>query len=368
MRSYSNCLCASLNCLLIICFLSIKIACAEESPGQTYTIESSIKEAFQNNWGIKEKQEKVEESRYAKKQARADLLPRFSTSYGYTRLGEVNSITFPAVPGFPGGGGAIEMGYQNNYQWQGNIVQPIFTGFALISAYDLAKLGIDKSKIDLELEKLDLALNVKAAYYNILKADKAVDVAERAVESLKSHLKVARNFYEVGMIPVNDLLKAEVELANAQHNLTKAKNAAQLSRASFNMLLSRPIDSMVDIESILTYDPESPSYKEYYTRALESRPEIKALDINDMQIDKQITLAKSKYFPEVSLTYTYTKAGNKPDVNGSFFHDSSTWQAMAGLSWTFWNWGRDYYSVQQKESMKRQLSKIRSNLEEGHWS
>jgi len=40
-----------------------------------------------------------------------------------------------------------------------------------------------------------------------------VEVAQTTVESLTQTVKVARSFFEVGMIPINDVLKAEVELA-----------------------------------------------------------------------------------------------------------------------------------------------------------
>lgn len=325
--------------------------------GPVYTLRSSIKEAIDNNWGVKTKEQKKEEALYAKKKARADFLPRFSTSYTFRHEGEVGYITTPAFS-FP-------LGTKDNFQWQGTITQPLFTGFALESAYELSKLGIDLSEMELALEKLDIALRVKEAYFNILKADKALVVAQSAVESLKSHLKVAKNFYDVGMIPVNDLLKAEVELANAEQTLIKAQNGSRLSRAAFNTVLSRPIDSPVNVEDILDYDIEPADFDRLYEQALMKRPEIKSVEINDLQIDQQIKLAKSKYYPEIAVTYNYTKAGDSPDVHGSFYHDSSTWQALATLSWSFWNWGSDRYSVKQKELNKNQLENTKRAIEDG---
>lgn len=331
---------------------------AEEDKNRPLTITASIREALENNWAIKAKEEKIQESEFVRKQAKADFLPVFSTSYGYTRLGEVKMSTAS------GGRGAVPLNTQDNYQWKGTITQPLFTGYALSSAYELAKLGIDQSKVDLELERLNLALNVKNAYFNILKADKALSVAGSAVESLKSHLEVAKNFYEVGMIPINDLLKAEVELANAQHNFIKAQNASQLSRATFNVLLSRPVNSPVKIEDIQAYRPELPDFEGYLKNALKNRPEIKAIDLSSDQIDQQIILAKSKHYPEIALTYDYKKEGDDPDVSGSDFHDSNSWQAVVGLTYTFWNWGKTYDAVRQNESLKKQLVHTRKTLED----
>src|SRR4030043_138434 len=326
-----------------------------------YTLEQEIKEAFENNWSVKAKEEKVSESVFAKNEAKAGFLPTFSTSYSYTHLGFVPSIDTSIF----GNDVEFKLGDQNIYQWQATVRQPIFTGFAVTSAYERKRVGMGKSKVLLGLERLDLALNVKEAYFNILRADKAVNVAKSAVESLEAHHNVAKNFYDVGMIPVNDLLKAEVELANTQHNLIQAQNASRLARVSFNVLLSRSIDEPFEIEDILIYTKETPDFDSYLEKALKARPEIKALDLTDAQIDQQINLAKSKYYPEVDFTYNYIKAGDTPKVSGSNFQLSSQWQANVGLSWTFWDWNKTRNSVNQTESQKRQLFQTRKSIEDG---
>lgn len=332
---------------------------ADSASPEIYTLGKSVKEAIDKNWGVRTKEQKIEEAIYAKKKARSDLLPKVSTSYTYRREGHVNE--FDAGPGM-----TVAFGSKNNYQWQGTITQPLFTGFALSSAYELSKLGIDLSEVELKLEKLDIALRAKEAYFNILKADKSVVVARSAVESLQSHLKVAQNFYDVGMIPVNDLLKAEVELANAEQDLIRAQNGAKLARASFNIVLSRQINSPVNVEDIQEYSPEPVDFEKFYNQALLKRPEIRSIKINDQQIDQQIKLAKSKYYPEVALTYNYTKSGDTPSVSGSSsLLDTNSWQAIASLSWNLWNWGGDHYSVRQKELNKQQLVNTRRSIEDG---
>jgi outer membrane protein len=336
---------------------------ADEVSVKVFTLEESIQTALANNSSIKAKEEKIQEALYGEEQAKADFYPKLSTTYGYTRLDEVRRSPERSFGPF-----TIPASDQNtldNYQWKSTISQTLFAGYALVSAHELAKLGIDSANIALELEKLNLALDVKEAYYNILKAEKGLDVAEKAVELLESQVDVSRNFYDVGMIPVNDLLKAEVELANTKNNYIKAQNAVKLSRAAFNMLLSLPIDSPVKVEDILVFSPESPDFEQYLGKALDNRPEIKALGNTASQIDQQIRLAKSKYYPSVSFTYDYIKAGDDPSVSGSDFHDDESWQAMVGLSWTLWDWGKRRSSVRAAESLKRQLGHTRKSLEDG---
>jgi len=332
-------------------------AWAGDGAGKVYTLDAGVKEAIENNWSVKAKEEKVSESAYAEKGAKADMLPQVSTSYTYYHLGIVPSIE---AMGFK-----LEMSDQNNYEWATSIKQPIFTGYALTSAHELAKLGIDQSKMAVELEKLDLALRVKEAYFNILKSDKAVGVEKSAVESLESHLSVAKNFYDVGMIPVNDVLKAEVELANAKHSLIKGENDARLARMSFNVLLSKSVDETFDVEDILVYTPENPDQQQSLEKAMKARPAMKSLDISDEQIDRQITIAKSKYYPEVAASASYSKAGDTPNVSGSNFSLSHQWQVGIGITWTLWDWNKAKSSVRQNETMKTELYKTRKAVEDG---
>ena len=323
---------------------------------KVYTLDECVKEALANNWKLKAKKETIDQAKYAKNQARAEFLPKLSTSYGYTRFGSSRTTEIQ--------GSTYDVGSLNNYQWKGTIKQPIFTGFALISSYRLAELGIDQSELEVQLETLDLALRTKTAYFDILTADMAVETAQKAFEALESHAKVARNFYKVGMIPINDLLQSEVEAGNAKHNLIKAQNDARLARANFNAILSRPVSADVDVVDIKVHEPQSGDFQEYLEKALRNRPEMKIIDNNLLQTDQRITYTESKNYPEVAFTWDYIKEGDTPSVSGGSGHQASNWEASVGMTWTFWEWGKTYYAVKEQESIKNELLKTKMELEE----
>ncbi|MDY0312625.1 MAG: TolC family protein [Desulfobacterales bacterium] len=321
---------------------------------QVYSLEQSIVEALTNNWDLKALDEKHRQAVDIKNQARADLLPRFRTSYSYRRLDEVSTYRSPFDDD------DIATNSKENYQWRNSVTQPLFAGFALVGAYRLAELGIDQSEMQMMLGELDLALQVKEAYFNILVVDKTVDVARKEVEFLSSNVEVTRSYYEAGMVPVNDLLKAEMEMANARQNLADARNQAALTRSAFNTLLARPVNAPVDVEDILTHQAEPIASEEATVLALGKRPEIHLIDIEIQRAAQQIKLARSAYYPEVSFVYDYIREGDKLDVSGSPFHDPERWQATVVGSLTFWEWGKTRYAVSQKESVKEELTKTRN--------
>ena len=76
---------------------------------RVYTLDECVKEALRNNWELKAKKEQIDQAEYVKNQARAEFLPKLSTSYGYKRYG-LNQEIFTSR-------GPFEMGSKNNYQW-----------------------------------------------------------------------------------------------------------------------------------------------------------------------------------------------------------------------------------------------------------
>jgi outer membrane protein len=348
------------TCIFLVLILLPAVGAAQER-GNYFTLQQSISLALENSYKIKARDERITQANDILKQSRAEFLPKFGINYSYNYFSEVPISRYTLF----GTGVEIPVGTQNNWRWGTFVRQPVFTGFALLSNYRLAELGIDQSQLEMDQEKLDLVLRVKQAYFDILGADKAVEVAQTTVESLSQTVKVARSFFDVGMIPVNDVLKAEVELANAQQSLVRAKNAAQTSRATFNTVLVRPVNDPVKLEDILVFKPEVGNYDAYVKIALENRPEIKILDVGLLQSDQQIRLAKSKYYPEIGVTYTYLKQGDTASLSGSNFVDANSWEVLAVANWTLFEWGKTYYTVKEKQSVKQQVLQTKSDVEDG---
>jgi outer membrane protein TolC len=347
--------------LLILLFVLLQGVSQRSAKGGEpvgiYNLDESVAQALSKNYALKARKERIEQARMVKNQARADFLPKAATSYSYTRLDDVLSFK-------SGLGGDIPVTTRDNYASTTSVTQPIFTGFALLSTFELAKLGIDQSETEMALETLDLALRVKEAYFNILIADKGIEVAEKDVQAREANLEVARSFHQVGLVPINDVLRAEVELANSTENLATAKNAAKLTRAAFNTLLTRSVNDQVALEDILIYREEPFDFSELTRRAMDKRPEMQLIEISLLQADQEVRLARSKYYPEVALTWEYLREGDDWRVSGDDFHQDPRWQVTAGLTWTFWEWGKTFYGVREKEGLKRELMQRKLELED----
>ena len=303
-----------------------------------YTLQDAVNQAISNSYIIQEavQNEKAALSKY--KSSNANMFPKISFSYNYTRLKD--------YPYSLSQGMKIKMGYRNNINWNVMITQPIFTGFALSTQKKIAKLGLNVSRIQKRQAVLDVAENVKIAYFNILLAEKYLKVANDEVKNLQSHKNDSSNFYKTGIIPLNDLLKSEVALANAVQNKVKAENNLKLAVSSFNLALRRKINAPTRVKDILTFKPYNASLNELINIAMKKRPEVRALYVQLKQTHLGIKLAKSSYYPQISAFAQYQQNGRDIFANENGY--SSNHNASVGIqaNWSIFEFGKRHYDVQ----------------------
>ena len=84
---------------------------------------------------------------------------------------------------------------------------------------------------------LDVKLEVATAYTTVLRAMHAVEVAASTVASLAAHEKVVATMLNQGSVPKNDLLAAQVSLADARQQEIRARNQLAVAKAAYNRLV-----------------------------------------------------------------------------------------------------------------------------------
>ncbi|MDD5476004.1 MAG: TolC family protein [Syntrophales bacterium] len=342
-----------LSLMLLLCSFAW---CGEEP--RHFTLEESINIAIERSLHIRSAREAVHESESIRKESFTSFLPAFSTTYGYRRLDEKPTAKLfdPVAWAYRD----TQVGTRDNYKWSLDVTQPLFAGGAISSAYDMAARGVDISKLRQETTIQDVVLDVRYAYFTILKAERALEVARQAVGLLEAHRDTAQSFYDVGVIPRNDLLFAEVELANGIQNLTVAENGLELAKARFNTVLRRDIGAPVAVEDILIYHPFEESLEKCLERAFARRSELKIYELQVQQTERAVDAARSGFFPSVSVTGNYSRYGDDPGVSGNLYVDKDDWHLMAVANWNFWEWGKTKHSV---DASRRRVERARNDLD-----
>ncbi|MBI9085063.1 MAG: TolC family protein [Desulfobacterales bacterium] len=326
---------------------------AQATP-DTLTLSATVEAALGANLDLKSAEEGVRSAQAARDAQKTYFYPAFNTAYQYTRFYEKKTSAFlgTTVP-------------KNEYVWSASVTQPVFTGFALLNRYRMAELGLDLAGVMKQIARQDVILAAKRAYFAVLKAEKLVSVAQEAVTLLTAFRKVAKDFHEVGMTPLNELLKADVELANTRQELTVAQNNLALARSNFNTLLRRPLHDPVRVEDVLDHAPLGLTVDRCLAEALENRREIAASELEVGIGEKDLALARKDYYPKVSLGGNYYRLGTDPDVNGGDgISDPDSWEIVASASWDFWQWGRTGHGVREKAGRLNQARYRRQDIED----
>ncbi len=305
---------------------------------EIFTIKKTIENAIKVNLRLKSSKEETKATKAVEKARLTTFFPTLSSTYQYERFDEEASS------------GGITLVPKQEYSLVTSFNQPIFTGFSLQRQYDLAKLGFDAAKISEDLNRQDIILNAKETYFSLLKTQKLRNIAEETVTQINAQKEVANNFYQVGMSPLNDLLQAQVELANAKQELIVAKNNMENAEANFNTLLRRPINASVAIKDVLDYSPFEKNLDYCLAEAEKNRIEIKIASLEVEMAEKELQLARKDYYPSINLQGSYFNQGTEWDVDGGGDIDPSGWKITAVAKWNFWEWGRTSYGVKEKLS------------------
>ena len=316
------------------------IAAAQE-PIQTFTLTQSISYALSNSREFQVAQKDVELANEKVKEARAVFLPHLMLDTGYTYSGGLPKIVLDGnflesfgdllpendlVDERANGNNTesieFELGVRHQLQGRAQVTYPLFTWGQLGNIYRQAVLGKQVAERALEAVQLDIELKVRQAFHGLLLVDAFVDVAEQSLVQVETRYTLAQEQKAAGITTRLEVIRANVQVVNAHAQLIQAQNQRKLAEENFKLTLGLPLDDPVSIDGSLRVELKSVNVDQAIATALERRPEIQQIEIQEQIGEKQIKVAK---------------AGNKPMLStfGNYIFNESERQSFD----TSWNVG-----------------------------
>lgn len=332
----------------LLALLPLDLGAAEP---QALDLAQTIDLAIQVNTGVQAAKEGVQAAKQNLNAQRAAFLPVLGASYAY----EENDEEIRTA-------GRVITQPKEVHTLLGKATQPLFTGFALLNNYRIAGLNLTVAEVQEKVSRQDVILAAKQGYFNLLKTQKLAEVADQTVVQIEAQKEVARNFYEVGMTARNDLLQAEVELANARQQAVVARNNHDAALATLNTVLRRPLDSPLSLADVTAFESFAAGLDACQKEAEANRLELKLQDLEVALAEKQVALSRKDYYPSVNLVGSTYKIGTDWDVDGGAgISNPNAWDVTATASWNFWEWGKTRSTVAQKRHQLEQARFRRVN-------
>jgi outer membrane protein TolC len=273
------------------------------------TLEECISKALEMNPTVRDGREAVAKARSGIGEARSGYMPYFSVAGSYNFAEKLQKIEIPGSPV------AQEFDLTRDYAFRFTLSQPLYTGGRVSSSYRIAKHSEAIAEADLEARENDISLQVIDSFVGLLLAREAVNVIEQAIETAEEFHRVVKARYQTGEASHYEVLRAEVEVANLRPGLVTARNGIALSELALKRVMG--IDPDEDVEFVgefreLSFDVEVPTAIE---TAMEKRPELRIVEIQKDVAAQSVTLARSGYFPNVSLDFNYDFLSNSITVD-----------------------------------------------------
>jgi outer membrane protein len=321
---------------------------------QPLALDEAVNIALQRNPTLRAARKEIEASQGVIIQSRALALPKLRLNGAFNAV-ENSDVDRPpvSIPGF-------NFGTDKNWLTQIRIVQSIYEGGRVGSALRAGKLASERAFLNYQTAEADTVLAVEVSYFDVLLGEQQVKVQEASVELLTNELQDTKRRFDAGTVPRFNVLRAEVELANAQPRLIRARNLYRVSKNNLVNLMGADVpremleDIPINLSGTLEAQPLNLEIGKAVALALEHRTELESLRKLEGLRREDIINARSGYKPRLEAYAGY-------DAHSSIFtedlsHDVYGWIAGVQLNWDLFDGLQTRGRIKEAQARKDQAA------------
>ena len=241
---------------------------------------------------------------------------------------------------------------------------PIFTGGELQGQIGQAKANYRSMLSAEEQAYNEMKETATTGYFNMLNAGNMKALRQESVDRLQAHLDNVVAQYNVGIVARADVLRSEVELANAQQNYITASNEYDVAEATLNNIIGTPLNTTLKLKDSLQYVPYDNDMAYCLAYSEQHRPELKQAEYGVDAAEAALVVARSGHMPKIYANASDNWGGNGSNWPGD---DDENWSVGvtasinvfdSGVTWSKIHAAQEAL-VQAKESQRQ----IKDNVE-----
>ena len=296
---------------------------------QAISLQQAYELARRNNRQLQVAVLTLERSRSSVREAQAAAYPILSVQSGVTSQGSnvfsYDSSSFGSSTGSSTAlSGTVALSYN------------VYTAGARTARIRAAEEQLRFDQLDVERLTEQLRLDVSNDYYDLQSADEQVRINRAAVTNAEASLRDAQSLEQAGVGTRFDVLRSQVQLANANQRLTNALSQQQVARRQLvnRLSLAQTANAIaadpVEIAGIWNLTLENSIIQAFQNRA-ELQQQLVQRNISEQ--NRRLALADIK--PQVAVNTRYNLSDTFND-NRSFNDDYSV---GANLNWRLYDGG-----------------------------
>lgn len=317
---------------------------------EQYSLSDLYRIALERSERVKMSEEEVLLAETQKNKARSVLLPTVSAFSNYTKYNQSQKF------------GDLVIQPDWSASWGARIDKSFSLSGRELTAYRSSKDNIERSKYELSATREGYIYQVASAFYDVLRAGRAVEIAEDSVLRLTKHRDEASVRLKQGEVTKTALLRAEAELSGARSELRKTQNNQKLAKA----VLSRTVGLTGDLEIKETvpqnhgpdleviggeFVNQATALERLKSHALSQRAEVKALELEEKISRDRVKYAQGAYWPGISIEGGYIGRDDGPSAP---FSSKETIYGGISLSMAIFEGGLRKADISESKARERQ--------------
>jgi outer membrane protein len=174
------------------------------------------------------------------------------------------------------------------------------------------------SEANLQKIREDIVLSVSSAFLQVLLNKELLQISNDQLKLTESRLEQQKSLVEAGKLAEGELFELYSQLAKEELTRTQAANTLKLSLLDLAQILELSDFEKLDITvptDLVENELQLLSADAVFASAVKTRPEIKSAELQLVNSEKNIQIAKSFYFPTLSFG---------ANVGGGYYNQVST--------------------------------------------
>jgi len=241
---------------------------------------------------------------------------------------------------------------------------PLFDGFRSWARISQTQALAGAASRQVDEARLGVAFDVARRFYEVVRAEKGLQVLEEAASRSQELVRRTDALYEAGRAPRSDTYAARVTLGNDRIAAEQQRARVSDARVALSLVLGRDADPELEVVAPSVLErlafPPPPAQAELVEVARRSRPLLSADEQRIQAARQEARAAQGGYWPSLSAQASYVRQG--PWLTGAFgvYGDPSQQYAVnVGLTLT-WNLfeGRATSAAVQRANVSEQRARL----------
>lgn len=196
---------------------------------------------------------------------------------------------------------------------------------------------------------LTLQAEVTRNYFSLRSLDAQLDLLQQTVELRSKNLQLVTSLFNNGQVGRLDLARAETELASARAEMAALKRRRAATGHAMAVLVGEPVATFNLPSFSPVLDARLPRLNAGLpSTLLERRPDVAAAERQMMAANARIGVAKTAFFPAVSLTGSAGYASN--ELSSLFNWSNRIWSLGPNVTFPLFDAGRNQAQFDQAEA------------------